>query len=91
MTRISFQNGMIEVDPATIATGLQVTPDVLREGMRDGLITSLCEKGSGEDVGRWRLTFFSPTRRLRLIVTDAGEILQSSSSAYARPKLAKDR
>jgi hypothetical protein len=37
-----------------------------------------------EDAGRYRLTFFSRTRRLRLIVDENGTILKRLSAPYAR-------
>lgn len=84
MTAISFEDGTIQVDAALVAKGLQITPEVLRAALRDGTVTSLCEKGVDEDAGRFRLTFFSRTRRLRMVVDAGGAVLQSSSADYTR-------
>lgn len=86
MTVVSFENGMIQVDATVVAKGLGLTPDALRAGLRDTTVTSRCEKGEGEDAGRYRVTFYSSTRRMRLIVTADGTVLQQTSAAYSRPK-----
>ena len=76
MTSIEFGNGEVLVDAAVIANGLKLEPEAVQEMMREGRITSLCERGIGEDDGRYRLTFFSGNRRFRLIVNDNGGIVQ---------------
>jgi hypothetical protein len=52
------------------------------ELLRNGAITSRCERGIGEDEGRFRLTFFHAGRRLRLVVDADGRILQRSRIDY---------
>jgi hypothetical protein len=84
MTAITFAGGTIEVDPAIVATGLRLDPETLRAMLHSGDVTSLCEKGEGEDAGRYRLTFFSPHRRLRLVVDENGTILTTTSADYRR-------
>lgn len=84
MSAISFENGTITVDPALVGKALNLEPEALRVALRSGEVTSMCERGEGADAGRYRLTFFSPTRRLRLIVDEAGEVLQTSSADYRR-------
>ena len=84
MNSITFENGTIQVDPAIVAKGLRLDVEALRTALRDGSVTSLCEKGMEQDAGRFRLTFFSPTRRLRLIVDEGGAVLQTSTADYAR-------
>ncbi len=81
---IEFENGSIEVGAEDIAAGLNLTPQEVMQGLRDGVITSLCEKGADADEGRHRLTFFSPRRRLRLIVDAQGTILMRSSADHTR-------
>ena len=76
MTRIEFGNGEVLVDAAVIARGLKLEPEAVQELMREGRITSLCERGIGEDDGRYRLTFFSAHCRFRLIVNETGGIVQ---------------
>lgn len=84
MTSITFEHGTITVDPAIVAKGLRLDPEALRDHLRCGNVTSLCEKGEGEDEGRFRLTFFSSTRRLRLVVDASGVILTTSTADYGR-------
>lgn len=39
-------------------------------------ITSRCERGVDEDAGTHRLTFYHGVRRLRLVVDDAGAVIE---------------
>lgn len=84
MTLITFEDGTITIDPALVARGLRLSADDLRLHLRRGTVTSLCERGEGEDVGRFRLTFFSPERRLRLVVDASGRILTTTTADYRR-------
>ena len=84
MTTVTFEGGTVQVDAEIVAAGLQINSEALRQGLRDGHVTSLCETGQDEDAGRFRITFFSPTRRLRLIVDAHGAVLQRSSAHYIR-------
>ena len=69
------------VDAAVIAEGLELEPSEVPGLLRSGAIASACERGSGEDRGRHRLTFSSECRRLRLVVDDEGRILSRSATA----------
>lgn len=62
-----------------IAAGLGLTPDIVGALMRQGAITGQCEKGMGDDAGRWRLTFHHQGRRLRLTVDDEGRLLKRAT------------
>jgi hypothetical protein len=53
--------------------------------LRAGQITSQCEEGTGEDAGRWRLSFSHGRRRLRLVVDEAGAILTRSVVDFGNP------
>ncbi len=46
--------------------------------MREGQITSACERGIDEHAGEFRLTFFYRNRRARLSTDAAGRILRRS-------------
>ncbi|MBB6357519.1 DUF6522 family protein [Aminobacter aganoensis] len=76
MTSIEFGDGEVLVDAAVIAKGLKLKAEAVQEMMREGCITSLCERGTGEDAGCFRLTFFTDNRRFRLVVNEAGRIIQ---------------
>lgn len=87
MADIEFEDGTIEVDAAIIAEGLRIEPSLVQEQVREGTITSLCERGIDEDAGRYRLTFFSDRRRLRLLVDDGGNVVQRSSVDFGEQGL----
>jgi hypothetical protein len=53
--------------------------------MREGAITSSCERGIEDDAGRYRLIFFYKSRRLRLIIDEAGRVIQRSTEFGNRP------
>ena len=78
MKVVEFDNGVVQVDAAVIAEGLGIAVPLLRRQMRAGKITSLFERGIDADDGRYRLTFLSEHRRLRLVVDERGAILQRS-------------
>lgn len=65
----------IELDGARIAALLDLEVDAFRRLMADGKITTLCERGTGDDTGRWRATFWYGTRRVRLVVDARGRVL----------------
>ena len=58
-TPVKFDDDGIQIDAAIVADGLSITPELLLEHLREGRITSLCEKGVDQDSGRFRLSFFS--------------------------------
>lgn len=74
----------IDIDAILVAKGLRIAPEALRIDLRGGSITRTVEKSEGEIASRYRGTFCPPTRRMRLLVTTSGEILQTSSVACSR-------
>jgi hypothetical protein len=76
---IKFADGAIQVDARVIADGLGSTPAAVQDGMRRGAITGRCERGVDEDAGRYRLTFVTEHRRLRLVIDEAGNVLRRST------------
>jgi hypothetical protein len=76
---IRFEADAIEIDAATIAEALDIDPSLVPQRIRDGALTTRCERGVDADEGRYRLTFFTDRRRLRLIVDAAGNVLQRST------------
>jgi hypothetical protein len=79
MKSVEFEDGAIQIDATVVAKGLGIVPTLLLERLREGKITSLCERGTDVDSGRYRLTFFSENRRFRLIVNESGAIVQRSA------------
>lgn len=65
----------IEIDGGLVATGLGLEPARFRELMRAGKIRSLCERGTGSDEGRYRLSFYYGARRFRVVTDAAGREL----------------
>jgi hypothetical protein len=51
------------------------------------MITSLCERGVGEDDGRWRVTFFHESRRFRLVIDEGGNVIQRSTIDFGDRQL----
>lgn len=82
---IEIEDGTFEVAAEVLSEGLRLTPEQVMQGLRDGSITSLSERGIDEDAGRHRLTFFGADRRLRLTIDDGGRIHQRSAVDFKRP------
>ena len=76
IARLEFEENAISVDATLIAQGLGIEPSAVQPRMREGKITGFCEQGADQDTGRYRLTFFHGSRRLRLIVDREGRVLQ---------------
>ena len=79
MAEIQFEDRAIVVDAEVIGKALGVDRLLVQQFMREGRITSLSERGTDNDAGTYRLTFFYGNRRARLIVSEQGLILRRSS------------
>lgn len=84
MTGVERDGDSFVVDAAILADEFGLSEDDVRQGMRNGAITSRCETGVDEDAGRWRLTFHHGDRALRLVVDEAGEVITRSRFATGR-------
>ena len=62
----------LEIDGAMVARELGLETDQFRQLMADGKISGLCEKGTGEDSGTWRASFYHGKRRARFVVDSRG-------------------
>lgn len=87
MKPILLGDGVIEVDASVIAEGLDLSLPQLQRQMRAGRVTSRSERGTGEDAGRHRLSFFSEHRRFRVIVDERGAIIQRSAVNFGDRRL----
>ena len=74
--------GMVEinahgfsVNAEVIASGLDLEASVIQSMMKAGEITSICERGEGEDTGRHRLTFYHGSARLRVVADSGGRMI----------------
>lgn len=68
----------MSIDAAVVADGFGLSPEQLRHLMRTLKITTRSERGIDEDAGRHRLTFLYGKRHLRLLVDQAGAIIERS-------------
>jgi hypothetical protein len=87
MGMIEFQDGAIQIDATIIAEGLAIDPSVVQERIREGRITSRCERGIEQDEGRYRLTFFTENRRFRLVTDTMGNVVQRSTINFSNQPL----
>jgi len=71
------ENGFV-VDAKIIAEALGIDAAQVQILMQTNAITSRCEKGEGDDEGRWRLTFYYNNRAFRLTVDSNSQILSRS-------------
>ena len=80
-SRVDFDGETFSVDAALIADSLGIEPAIVQPLMREGRITSRCERGIDEDVGRYRLTFFHGRLRAHLVVDADGTLISRSIQA----------
>ena len=62
----------VEVDASLVAEGLELSVTDFRQLMVDGKVSVLCERGTGEDSGRYRATFYYAGNRVRLVLDADG-------------------
>src|SRR4249920_1244741 len=68
MLKVEIQgDDTFQIDASIVVRDLGLEPFEVQRLMHEGKLTSRCERGVDEDVGRYRLTFFHKNRRLRLI------------------------
>ncbi|MDH7452604.1 DUF6522 family protein [Luteimonas composti] len=65
-------NPQIEIDGALVALALDLEVAEFRRLMEQGRISTLCERGVGEDAGLYRASFYYGDRRARLVVDASG-------------------
>jgi hypothetical protein len=71
----------VEIDGAFVARGLGLDAEAFRKLMDDRQVTVLCERGTGEDEGLYRATFYFAGKRVRLVVDADGRPVATSSAA----------
>jgi hypothetical protein len=62
----------VEIDGTLVARGLGLPIEQFRQLMEDRKITLLCERGTGEDAGLYRASFYLDGKRVRLVVDGDG-------------------
>ena len=65
----------LEIDGARVAERIGLEVAAFRQLMEDRKIVQLCERGTGEDAGLYRATFYHQDRRARLVLDREGRIL----------------
>ena len=63
----------ITIDAALLADAFGLEQDAFRKLMDDRKITVLCERGTGEDAGLYRASFYYGDTRVRLVVDETGQ------------------
>ncbi|MEQ9257490.1 MAG: DUF6522 family protein [Roseovarius sp.] len=75
--KIDMQSGRPRINAPDLGGLLNLTPEEVREKMRDGRITTLLETGEGRDAGRMRLSFLHDGLRVRLTCSVDGTVLKT--------------
>ena len=65
----------IAVDGAAVARALGLDVAAFRRLMDDRKITVLCERGTGDDAGLYRATFYLEGKRARLVLDGEGRVV----------------
>ncbi|MEO6519216.1 MAG: DUF6522 family protein [Pseudoxanthomonas sp.] len=68
--------GTMEIDARVIGAGLGLEPAQVQDLMQAEKISLLCERGTGEDQGCSRVTFYYARRRFRILIDRAGRIFE---------------
>jgi len=68
----------IEIEARVIGGGLGIDPSQVQALLEEGKISTLCERGIGEDQGRYRVTFYCEKRRFRILMDESGNIIEES-------------
>ena len=76
---IEFNDGTFVVDAGLLGELLDVPASRVPILMRDGAITSVCERGVDDNEGEFRLSFFHRNRRARLSMDLTGRIIRRST------------
>lgn len=87
MATVEFDENAFSIDATVIGESLGIEPSLVQDRIREGKITSLCERGVDEDAGRYRLTFFFGNRRFRLVVDEEGRIIQRATINFGDRRL----
>lgn len=75
---VKVTEGTFVLDADLLGEFLDVSPSRIPTLMREGRITSICERGIDDREGEFRLTFFHSNRRARLSTDLTVRILRRS-------------
>jgi hypothetical protein len=76
--RIEFTDDTFMVDAELVGELLHIPASQVPFLMREGKITSACERGVDDHAGEFRLTFFYRSRRARLSTDQSGRVTRRS-------------
>lgn len=65
----------LEIDGARVAARVGLDVPAFRQLMDQGRIAVLCERGTGEDDGTWRATFYHGRQRVRFLIDRRGRVI----------------
>ena len=68
----------LEIDGARVARAMGLDVAEFRQLMDDGRISVLCERGTGEDAGLYRATFYYGRQRARFVVDREGNAVYAA-------------
>ncbi|MGH6779031.1 MAG: DUF6522 family protein [Bradyrhizobium sp.] len=88
---IEFSDNTFLVEAALIGELLHIPQTRVPTLMREGHITSACERGMDEHEGEFRLTFFYRNRRARLSTDLTGRILRRSAIDFGDQRIRESR
>lgn len=75
---VELNDGEFCIEARLLGDLFKVEPAAIPALMCGGMLTGVCERGVGDDDGKYRLSFFYGSRRVRLNVDAAGAVLQRS-------------
>lgn len=84
-SRVDVEDDAVVVDAALVADLLDLPVADVQQHMREGRITTICEKGLGEHRGRMRLNFFYGSRRASVSIDQSGRVLDRAVDAAGDP------
>lgn len=76
-------SGDFVLDPTALAGRFGLSDGDFRRNLQSGFITSMIEKGQGEDAGTWRLTLRFGNR-VWLAVINADDEITSETMSFSR-------
>ena len=85
MHPVRMNNGSFEIDATYLAEHFRIDPARVQDLLRNEQIKARCERGEGEDEGRYRLSFRHGASRLNLVVDASGKILRRTSVLWPKP------
>lgn len=77
-TEVAAGKQVMDIDAHVIGVGLGLEPAQVQGLMQAEKISLLCERGTGEDQGCHRITFYYSGRRFRILIDTAGRIFEAS-------------